>query len=84
MNTPLIRKIDLGVTFQPLAAERTVGNFTFRATGNAVTLLGDDGITEVLVAKSQQFTLEGVDLADIQAKGTVGDYFTVIGATRTV
>lgn len=84
MNTPIIRKIDLGIVFQPLASERTVGTFTFRASGNAVVLMGDDGTTEIPIVKNQEFTLSGVDLADLQAKGTIGDHFVVLGATRTV
>jgi|GEM_PF-6066265 len=83
MNTVIIRKVTLGTTFQPVAAERTVGVFTIRSAGNAVILLSDDGITEVALSKSQQFTLNGVDLATIQAKGAAGDTLVVIGATRT-
>ena len=85
MNAPFIRKITLGVAFQPLASERTVGTFTLRNTssGNAV-LLCDDGVTQLAMDRSQQFTLEGVDLSQIQAKGGLGDFLVVTGATRTV
>ncbi len=83
MNNVIIRKITLGLTFQPIASARTVGNFTLRSAGNAVILLSDDGVTEVPVSKNQQFTLNGIDLAEILAKGASGDSLTVIGATRT-
>lgn len=85
MNAPIIRKITLGIAFQPLALERTVGTFTIRnpSAGNAV-LLCDDGVTELAMDRGQQFTLEGVDLADIQAKGNLGDILMVTGATRSV
>ena len=83
MNTVIIRKVTLGTTFQSIAAARTVGVFAIRSAGNAVILLSDDGITEVLLSKNQQFTLNGVDLATIQAKGAAGDTLVVIGATRT-
>ena len=66
MNTPIIRKINLSGAFQPLAAERTVGTFTIRnpSADNAV-LLCDDGVTELPMDRSQQFTLEGVDPRDV-------------------
>ncbi len=85
MNTPIIRKVNLSGVFQPLAAERTVGTFTIRnpSADNAV-LLCDDGVTELPMDRSQQFTLEGVDLSHIQAKGGLGDFLMVTGATRTV
>ncbi len=85
MNAPYIRKITLGAFFQPLASERTVGTFTLRnpSSGNTV-LLCDDGVTELAMDRGQQFTLEGVDLAQIQAKGGLGDFLMVTGATRTV
>ncbi len=85
MSTPIIRKVNLGIAFQPLASERTVGTFTIRnpSAGNAV-LLSDDGSTELALDRGQQFTLEGVDLSEIRAKGGLGDFLMVIGATRTV
>jgi hypothetical protein len=85
MNTPIVRKIALNALFLPLTTERLVGTFTIRntSTGNAV-LLCDDGITELPMDRSQQFTLEGVDLSKIHAKGNLGDFLMVIGATRTV
>jgi len=85
MNTPIIRKITLGAVFQPLTSQPTVGTFTIRnpSAGNAV-LLSDDGSTELALDRGQEFTLEGVDLSEIRAKGGLGDFLIVIGATRTV
>lgn len=86
MNTPIIRRINLPVTFQPLVSERVVGTFTIRnpSADNAV-LLCDDGVTELPMDRGQQFTLEGVDLSQIQAKSNgLGDFLMVTGATRTV
>lgn len=85
MTTPIIRKITLNALFQPLTTERLVGNFTIRNTssGNAV-LLCDDGVTELPMDRSQQLTLEGVDLSKIQAKGGLGDVLVVTGSIRTV
>ena len=84
MNTPIIRRINLTSDFQPLATERTAGTFTIRNPSAAnVILLCDDGVTELPLDRGQQFTLTGVDLADIQAKGD-GFFLMVIGATRTL
>lgn len=84
MNAPVIRKVALSVGFQPLAATRTVGDFYLRApSSGAAVLLGDDGVTEVPLDRSLQFTLTGVDLAQIRVKSNnIGDEFIVIGTTR--
>ena len=85
-NNVIIRRINLGGNFQPLAAESTIGRFTFYVPSgaNAIVLLSDDQTTEVPLARSQQFTLDGVDLAEIKAKGSLGDYLVVIGSSRSV
>lgn len=86
-NNPIIRKVNLTGLFQPLAAEPAIGRFTFRVPSDAsgaVALLGDDRTTEVPLARGQQFTLDGVDLAEIEAKGSLGDYLVVIGSSRTI
>lgn len=86
MNAPLIRKFTLTVAFQPLSPTRLVGNFLFRAPASgAAVLLGDDGVTEVQLDRSQEFTMHGIDLAQIRVKSTnLGDEFVVIGTTRTL
>ena len=86
MNAPIIRKIALGPGFQPLAASPTVGNFRFRAPASGYgVLLGDDGATEIQLDRNQEFTLDGVDLSQIQARSTgISDYMVIIGATRTI
>lgn len=47
--------------------------------------IGDDGVTDVPLDRSQEFTMNGVDLAQIKVRTTsLGDDFIVIGATRTL
>lgn len=86
MNAPVIRTIALTLGYQPLASARTVGNFLFRAPASgAAFLLSDDGVSEVPLDRSQEFTMNGVDLAQIKVRTTsLGDDFIVIGATRTL
>jgi hypothetical protein len=85
MNNVIIRKVNLTNQFQRLAATKVVGNFRFRAAATGtVVLLGDDGITQIALERSEQFTLEGVDLSDIQAKGNLGDFIVIIGSTRVL
>lgn len=83
MANVIIRKIFLTGSFQPLTSERLVGNFMFRASANssAIALQTDDASDEVPIARSETFTLERVNLQDIRAKGALGDYLIVIGAT---
>lgn len=83
MNAPIMRQISLGTNYQPLVASSLVGTFTITASNATISLLGDDG-QAVPLNKNQSFTLRGVNLADIQAKGSIGDHITVIGATRTL
>lgn len=87
MNNVIIRKVNLTNQFQRLATTKIVGNFTFRAgsTGSgAVLLRADDGSQDVNLDRAVQFTLNGVDLSDIQAKGNVGDFIVIIGSTRVL
>lgn len=86
MGNPIIRRVNLSSTFEPLASERTIGNFAVRVPANAsaIVLLCDDGLTQLPLDRSQQFSFEGVDLSEIRAKGTLGDFLMVIGATRVL
>jgi len=85
VNVPIIRKINMSGLFMPLAAQRTVGSFTIRnPSSTTCSLLCDDGVTELVLDRGQQFTLDGVDLSQIKAKGGLGDFLMVIGTTRTL
>jgi hypothetical protein len=83
MNNVLMRKITLTANYQPLAAARTVVTATISCppanTGN-VLFKGDDGADVPWVA-GEWHTLLGVNLADIQVKGTPGDTVTLVGGT---
>lgn len=84
MRNVIIRKVNLSGVFQPLASTRTVGTFTLRSptSGSGTSQLrGDDGVTSVPLDKGAQFVLERVDLANIYAKGGLGDFIVVVGAT---
>jgi len=86
MGNPIIRRVNLGSNFAPLASQRTIGTFSVRVPANAsaIVLLCDDGLTQLPLDRSQQFTFEGVNLAEIRAKGSLGDFLMVIGATRVL
>ncbi|MBE3097727.1 MAG: hypothetical protein IMZ44_11460 [Planctomycetes bacterium] len=83
MNNVLMRKVDVTESYQPLAAERTVVTVTISCPpGNAAVVYfkGDDG-SDVPWLPSEWHTLVGVNLADIQVKGTDGDTVTLVGGT---
>ena len=83
MNNILMRKVDVTADYQPLAAERTVVTVTISCPpGNAAVVYfkGDDD-SDVPWIAVEWHTLVGVNLADIQVKGTVGDTLTLVGGT---
>ena len=83
MNNVLMRKITIPADYQPLAPERTVVTVTISCPpGNSANVLfkGDDG-SDVPWLPGEWHTLVGVNLADIQVKGTVGDTVTLVGGT---
>ena len=83
MNNVLMRKVDVTADYRPLAAERTVVTVTISCPpGNSANVLfkGDDG-SDVPWLPSEWHTLVGVNLADIQVKGTVGDSVTLVGGS---
>ena len=84
MKNFIARKPLLTTTYAPLASTPTVGTFWFRcpALATGIFLRSDDGVTDVPLERSQQFTLEGVDLSTIYAKGAASDYLIIVGATR--
>ncbi|HRQ75588.1 MAG TPA: hypothetical protein PK098_06675 [Phycisphaerales bacterium] len=83
-NNSIIRRVNLITTHRPLSTVSLIGNFTVRVPANAtgIFLQTDDKVTEIALERSQQFTLEGVDLADISARGAVTDFLIVIGSSR--
>ena len=83
MNSILMRKIDVTADYQALASGHTVVTVTISCPpGNAAVVYfkGDDG-SDVPWIPGEWHTLVGVNLADIQVKGTVGDTVTLVGGT---
>ena len=81
MNSILMRKVDVTAAYVALAAERTVVTVTIScppANAAIVYFKGDDG-SDVPWIAGEWHTLVGVNLADIQVKGTVGDTVTLVG-----
>ncbi|MCI0364942.1 MAG: hypothetical protein L0219_13775 [Phycisphaerales bacterium] len=84
MKNLIIRKISMTGSFAPLASSPSIGSFTLRAGSSgagAVLLKADDASQDVNFDRGVQFVFERVNLADIQAKGALGDYILVLGAT---
>jgi hypothetical protein len=84
MRNLIIRKVNMMGSFAPLASAPTIGSFTLRAGSSgagAIFLKADDGTQDVNFDRGVAFTLERVNLADIQARGSLGDFILVIGST---
>jgi hypothetical protein len=84
MKNLIIRKVTLSSTYQPLASAPTRGTFTLRspsAGSGTIQLRGDIGASDVPFERGAQVFLERVNLADIYAKGGVGDYVIVVGSS---
>jgi hypothetical protein len=84
MKNVIIRKINMTGSFAPLASTPTIGSFTLRAGSSgtgAILLRADDASQDVNFDRGSQFTLDRVNLASIQAKGNIGDFILVLGAT---
>ncbi|MBE3123760.1 MAG: hypothetical protein IMZ65_03065 [Planctomycetes bacterium] len=83
MNNILMRQVTVSSSYQPLAAARTVVTVTISCPPTnvgVVHFLGDDG-SDVPWQPGEWHTLVGVNLADLQVKGTVGDVVTLVGGT---
>ena len=83
MNNVLMRVIEVTEEYAPLVTERTVVTVTISCPpGNSANVLfkGDDG-SDVPWLPGEWHTLVGINLADIQVKGTVGDTVTLVGGT---
>lgn len=83
MANVIIRKIQMSITFQPLSAQRLIGNFTLRvpAESSDIVVQTDDKTDEVPLGRGDVVTLERVNLQDISIKGAPTDVLYVIGAT---
>ena len=83
MNNVIARKVELTTSWQALASVKTVASVTVTAptynSGN-VLLKGDTG-DEVPLEPGEWHVLKHVNLAAIEAKGTVGNIVTVVGGT---
>lgn len=82
-NNVLMRKVVVTGAYQPLASETTVVTVTVSAlpsNSGTVYFKGDDG-SDVPWIPGEWHELRGVDLAQIQIKGTPGDVVTVVGGT---
>jgi hypothetical protein len=83
MNNVIMRKVNVGATYQPLVAAPLVGTFTVSCppTNAAVVYFkGDDG-SDVPWVPGQWHEFVRIDLGDLQVKGTVGDCVTVVGGS---
>lgn len=81
---PCFRRVLLTGSFTPLSPTPSTGNFTIFLTGGgaeAVTVLSDDGVTEIMLGIGKTLFLKRVDLALIQVKGTGGGEVVVIAGT---
>jgi len=83
MNNTYFAKVDLGAAYVALATTPTVLTVTVSAlpTNAAVAYLRNAAGQEVPLQPGEWHTLVGVDLADLQVKGTVGDSVTLIGGS---
>ena len=84
MNNVIMRLVTLdGGDYRPLSAVALVGTFTVScppANAGNVLFKGDDG-SDVPMIPGEWHTLVGINLAEIQIKGTVGDVVTLVGGT---
>ena len=83
MNNTYFAKVDVTADYQALAAGRTVLTVTLSAlpTNAAVVYLKNAAGQEVPLQPGEWHTLVGVNLAELEVKGTVGDSATLVGGT---
>ena len=83
MNSILMRKVTVTTDYQPLVAQRTVVSCAISCPpSNAGNVLfkGDDG-SDVPCVPGEWHDFRGVNLAEIEVKGTPGDTVTIIGGS---
>jgi len=83
MNNTYFAKVDVTADYQALAAGRTVLTVTLSAlpTNSGAVYLRNAAGQEVPLVPGEWHTLVGVDLAELEVKGTLGDSVTVVGGT---
>lgn len=83
MNNTYFAKVNVTADYQALAAGRTVLTVTLSAlpTNSDAVYLRNSAGQEVPLVPGEWHALVGVDLADLQVKGTVGDSVTLVGGT---
>ena len=83
MNSILMRKVTITTDYQPLVSTRTVVTATISCppsnVGN-VLFKGDTG-QDVPWVPGEWHDFKGVNLAEIEVKGTPGDTVTLIGGS---
>ena len=72
--------ITLTGTYQAASATTNIASVRVTNEGAATNyMLSDDGQTDVPIKATGQWDFHGVDLANLQFKGTVGQIITIIG-----
>ena len=83
MNNPFMHKIVLTANYQPLSAARLVLSVEISCpptnAGSALFKCGSD--VDVPWCAGEWHFLEGIDLSEIQVKGTPGDVVTIVGGS---
>lgn len=84
MINPFMRKIVLTADYQPLSAVKLVLSVQISClptnAGNVLFKCGDDVDVPWIGGEWHDFV--GIDLSEIQVKGTPGDVITIIGGSR--
>ena len=83
MNNAIMRHVDLTGSYVAMASSVVVGSVTISSplSNGAVAYLKGDTGDDVEIHPGEWFQFESIDLAEMQAKGTPGDFLTVIGGT---
>ena len=83
MNNVIMRKVAVGAAYAPLATTTVVASVTISgppANAGTVYFRGDDG-SDVPWVPGEWHDFRGVNLAEIEVKGTPGDAVTIVGGT---
>jgi hypothetical protein len=84
MNNVIMRVVTIGADYQPLVSESLVAGTVViscpPANAGPVFFKGDDG-SDVPWVSGEWHQFRGIDLHEIQVKGTVGDTVTLVGGT---
>jgi hypothetical protein len=82
MTTPFMSVITVGAGYAPLAATRTIltrGDISCPPGNLHPVLFKGPGFADVPWVPTEWHAFRGVDLAQIQVKGTAGETVTVVG-----